>query len=61
MVLGGVALKAKRLKAGTQIELLQLPLDTGESPILDRQQSQGRFLAVQQEFLDPATIVEEQP
>lgn len=58
VVLGGVVLKAKRLKAGTQIELLQLPLDTRERPILDRQQSLGRFLAIQQEFLDPATIVE---
>ena len=58
VILGGVALKAKRLKAGTQIELLQLPLDTGERPLLDRQQSQGRFLAIQQVFLDPATIVE---
>lgn len=58
VVFGGEVLKAKRLKDGTQIELLQLPLDKGEKPILNRQQSQGRFLAIQQEFLDPATIVE---
>lgn len=58
MVLGGVVLKAKRLKEGTQIELLQVPLDKGERPTLDRQQSHGRFLAIQPEFLDPATIVE---
>jgi outer membrane lipoprotein len=58
VVFGGEVLKAKRLKEGTQIELLQLPLDKGERPILDRQQSQGRFLVIQQEFLDPATIVE---
>ena len=58
VVFGGEVLKAKRLKEGTQIELLQLPLDRGERPILDRQQSQGRFLAIRQEFLDPATIVE---
>ncbi|MEK6586858.1 MAG: Slp family lipoprotein [Nitrospirota bacterium] len=58
VVFGGEVLKAKRLKEGTQIELLQLPLDRGERPILNRQQSQGRFLAIQQEFLDPATIVE---
>lgn len=58
VVVGGEVLKAKRLKAGTQIELLQLPLDKGERPILNRQQSQGRFLAIQEEFLDPATIVE---
>lgn len=57
VVLGGEVLKAKRLKEGTQIELLQLTLDKDERPILDRQQSQGRFLALQREFLDPATIV----
>jgi outer membrane lipoprotein len=57
LVLGGEVLKAKRLKDGTQIELLQLALDKNERPILDRQQSQGRFFAIQPEFLDPATIV----
>lgn len=58
VVFGGEALKAKRLKNGTQIEFLQLPLDKSERPILDRQQSHGRFLAIQEEFLDPATIAE---
>ena len=58
VVLGGVVLKAKRLKDGTQIELLQLPLDKSERPLLDRQQSQGRFLAIQPDFLDPATLIE---
>lgn len=58
LVLGGEVLKAKRLKDSTQIELLQLPLEGGEEPSLDRQQSQGRFFALQQKFLDPATLVE---
>ena len=58
LVLGGEVLKAKRLRDSTQIELLQLPLDEGEAPSRDRQQSQGRFLALRQEFLDPATMVE---
>ena len=58
LVLGGEVLKAKRLRDSTQIELLQLPLEDGEEPTLDRQQSQGRFLLLQQEFLDPATVVE---
>jgi outer membrane lipoprotein len=58
LVLGGEVLKAKRLQDSTQIELLQLPLGDGEEPSLDRQQSQGRFLALQQAFLDPATVVE---
>ena len=53
LVLGGEVLKAKRLRDRTQIELLQLPLEDGEEPTFDRQQSQGRFLALQQEFLDP--------
>jgi outer membrane lipoprotein len=57
LVLGGEVLKAKRLHDSTQIELLQLPLKDGDEPSLDRQQSQGRFLALQQEFLDPATMV----
>jgi outer membrane lipoprotein len=58
LVLGGEVLNAKRLHNSTQIELLQLPLEDGEEPSLDRQQSQGRFLALKQEFLDPATMVE---
>jgi len=58
LVFGGEALNAKRLRDSTQIEILQLPLKDGEEPSLDRQQSQGRFLALQQEFLDPATVVE---
>lgn len=58
LVLGGEVLKAKRLRDRTQVELLQLPLEDGEEPTFDRQQSQGRFLALQQEFLDPATLVE---
>ncbi|MBK9305652.1 MAG: Slp family lipoprotein [Nitrospira sp.] len=56
LVVGGEVLKAKRLKDGTQIELLQLPLDKDERPILNRQRSDGRFFAIQREFLDPATI-----
>lgn len=57
LIFGGEVLKAKRLKDGTQIELLQLPLDKNETPILNRQRSDGRFFAIQQEFLDPAIIV----
>ncbi len=58
LVLGGEVLNAKRLRDGTQIELLQLPLEDGERPSHDRQQSQGRFLAMQPEFLDPATMTQ---
>jgi len=55
VVLGGEVLSAKRLKDGTRIEVLQLPLQDQE-PVTDRTKSQGRFLAVQRDFLDPATL-----
>ena len=58
VVLGGEILKAKALKGGTQLEVLQLPLDSDQEPVTDRMESKGRFLAVQKEFLDPATISE---
>jgi len=56
LVLGGEVLSAKRLKEGTRIEVLEIPLDSSLQPGLDRTVSRGRFIAVQTEFLDPATI-----
>lgn len=56
VVLGGETLAAKRLKEGTRVEVLQLPLDHSLEPGMDRTASQGRFLVLQREFLDPATI-----
>jgi outer membrane lipoprotein len=56
VVLGGKVLAAKRLKDGTQIEILQLPLDGADAPIMNLPQSKGRFLSYQETFLDPATI-----
>lgn len=58
VVLGGEVLSAKRLKAGTRLEVLQLPLDSASEPGADRTASEGRFLAMQQDFLDPATLPE---
>ncbi len=58
IVVGGEVLKAKALKGGTQLEVLQLPLDDDQEPVIDRMESKGRFLALQKEFLDPATITE---
>jgi outer membrane lipoprotein len=55
-VFGGEVLSARRLKEGTRIEVLQLPLDRSERPGTDRTQSQGRFMAMQRDFLDPATM-----
>jgi outer membrane lipoprotein len=56
LVLGGEVLSAKRLKDGTRIEVLEIPLDRSFQPGPDRTLSQGRFIAIQKEFLDPATI-----
>src|SRR5262245_2663786 len=40
ILLGGEILMAKRLKGGTQVELLQLPLTTDQKPTTDLRQSQ---------------------
>ncbi|MBU6481706.1 MAG: Slp family lipoprotein [Nitrospirae bacterium] len=53
---GGIVLTARRLKEGTRIEILQLPLDRSLRPGYDLTQSQGRFIALRREFLDPATL-----
>ena len=55
-VFGGKVLTARRQKDSTKIEILQLPLDQSGRPGYDLTQSQGRFIAVQREFLDPATL-----
>lgn len=54
--LSGIVLKAKRLDGMTEIEVLQLPLEAHGRPTDDRRQSQGRFLARQTTFLDPAIL-----
>ena len=56
LVVGGQVLSAKRLKNATQIEVLQLPLNRHMQPVESLQKSKGRFLALQEEFLDPATL-----
>ncbi len=53
---GGVVLSAKRLEDRTEVTVLQIPLDNDSVPNWDRTGSQGRFIATQQEFLDPATL-----
>jgi len=55
-VFGGKVLSARLLKDGTRVEILQLPLDRSTRPGYDLTQSQGRFIAFQREFLDPATL-----
>ena len=49
VVVGGEVLSIKRSPGGSRIEVLQLPLD-------DRISSQGRFLAIPVENMDPATL-----
>ena len=56
VLLGGEVLTATRLKEGTRLEILQLPLDGSDEPVIERTASQGRFLAFQSSFLDPATL-----
>ena len=56
VTLGGEVFSAKRLKDATRIEVLQLPLQYNQEPSWNRTQSEGRFLAFQRDFLDPATI-----
>ena len=58
LVLGGEVLKAKAMNGGTQLEILQLPLDDDQGPVAERTASKGRFLAWQKDFLDPATIAD---
>jgi outer membrane lipoprotein len=53
---GGKVLAARRLKEGTRIEILQLPLTSSLQPTMDLSKSEGRFVAMQKDFLDPATV-----
>ena len=57
-VVGGEVLRAKRITEGTQLEILQLPLDSDQRPVTRRTESRGRLIASKQDFLDPATLPE---
>jgi outer membrane lipoprotein len=56
VMVGGVVVRAKRTKDHTEIEVLQLPTVGGEPSTTERLRSEGRFLAVREAFLDPATV-----
>jgi outer membrane lipoprotein len=56
VTVGGIVLTAKRTKDQTEIEILQLPTTGGSVSAKDRLRSEGRFLAVRIEFLDPASV-----
>jgi len=54
--LGGEILSAKRIPDGTQLEILQLPVSKNDPPAERRSESQGRFLALSRNMIDPATL-----
>ena len=56
VILGGQILSAKRLQHSTELIILQLPLIQQQEPTNKLTHSQGRYIAYQQEFLDPATV-----
>lgn len=56
VILGGQILSAKRLADSTELIILQLPLIKQREPSTELTHSQGRYIAYQQTFLDPATV-----
>lgn len=56
VAVGGIVLAAKRTKERTEIEILQLPSNGSKISTTERFRSEGRFFAVRNEFLDPATV-----
>lgn len=61
VMVGGNVLRAKRTGAGTELEVLQLPTARGGGLTEERLRSEGRFLAVREQFLDPASLPEGTP
>ena len=53
VIWGGQIVETRNLKEGTEIVVLQMPLDRSEQPIGDNK-SGGRFLVLYKGFLDPA-------
>ncbi|GJL56028.1 MAG: membrane protein [Nitrospirales bacterium] len=56
VVVAGEVLSATRLVDRTRMTMLQLPFMKNYEPTTDRLKSEGRFMAFQTEFLDPATV-----
>ena len=56
VALGGLVLRAKHLKEGTQIEVLQIPLSRSDRPDYTTEASEGRFLLLDPEHHDPAVL-----
>jgi len=56
LLVGGAVLHAQSVNVGTRLEILQLPLNEWQQPRQQRTTSNGRFLAFNETFLDPATF-----
>jgi len=61
VLIGGTVIKAKRTQEGTELEILQRPIEKAGGLTEDRLQSEGRFLAIRETFLDPASLPESTP
>lgn len=61
VMLGGKVLSARLAPSKTEVEILQLPLGSDGIPTDNASQSQGRFLAEEESFLDPATLPPDTP
>ncbi|HEX5645993.1 MAG TPA: Slp family lipoprotein [Nitrospira sp.] len=61
VMIGGTVIRAKLTAGGTEVEVLQLPAENNEPLTEDRLRSEGRFLAVREAFLDPASLPEGTP
>ncbi len=61
VMIGGNVIKAKRTEAGTEVEILQLPTEKEGTLTEERLRSEGRFLAVREQFLDPASLPQGTP
>lgn len=61
VMVGGTVIRAKRLDSGTEVEILQLPTEKDGPSSDDRLRSEGRFIAVREQFLDPASLPQGTP
>lgn len=61
VMVGGTVIRAKRLESGTEVEILQLPTEKDGPLSEDRLRSEGRFIAVREQFLDPASLPQGTP
>jgi outer membrane lipoprotein len=61
VMFSGIVLKTRLAKDHTEIEILELASGAGVPPPTDRTRSEGRFIAIEKSFLDPATMESGRP